>query len=169
MVMTEHDIRRTRDREPEGAAAGGVYRPGPGRGTPAELYELSVRFLSDRFSEAIEHGRPDRRIRAFYPEIRLTTSTFELTDTRLSFGHVAEPGVYSATITRPDLFANYLTQQIKLLVQNHGEPVVIDMSQTPIPVHFAVANDAHVSVPQEGAIGVFIAGRVRRPRLVDHT
>jgi len=118
-----------------------------------ELYLLSVNFLSERFSNAMENGRPAARVRAYYPEIRLTTSTFELTDSRLSFGHVAQPGVYSATITRPDLFANYLKQQIRLLVQNHDQPVVIDMSQTPMPVHFAVAEDPKVSVPQEGAIG----------------
>jgi AMP nucleosidase len=118
-----------------------------------DLYRLSVCFLCERFSDAMENGRPAARVRAFYPEIRLTTSTFELTDSRLSFGHVAEPGTYSTTITRPDLFANYLRQQIKLLIQNHGQPVVIDMSHTPMPVHFAVADDPRVSVPQEGAIG----------------
>ncbi|MBM1221809.1 AMP nucleosidase [Ponticoccus sp. SC2-23] len=118
-----------------------------------ELYRLSTQFLSEHFSDAMENGRPASRIRAFYPEIRLTISTFELTDSRLSFGHVAEPGVYSTTITRPDLFANYLRQQIKLLIQNHDQPVVIDMSHTPMPVHFAVADDPSVSVPQEGAIG----------------
>jgi AMP nucleosidase len=36
-------------------------------------------------------------VRAFYPEIRLTTSSFALTDSRLSFGHVAGPGTYSTT------------------------------------------------------------------------
>ncbi|WP_093992670.1 AMP nucleosidase [Flavimaricola marinus] len=117
-----------------------------------ELYDLSVRFLSEQFSAAIATGRPEGRIRAYYPEIRLTTSTFDITDSRLSFGHVAQPGVYSTTITRPDLFAHYLTQQIQLLIQNHHEPVVIGMSDTPMPVHFAVAGDAEVSVPQEGAM-----------------
>lgn len=117
-----------------------------------ELYALSVRFLSEKFSEAIEKGRPETRIRAYYPEIRFSTSTFEITDSRLSFGHVSQPGVYSTTITRPDLFADYLEQQMALLIQNHDEPVVIGMSDTPMPVHFAVAGDADVSVPQEGAM-----------------
>ena len=116
------------------------------------LYDLSVHFLAERFSDAIANGRPEGRVRAFYPEIRLTTSTFEITDSRLSFGHVAAPGVYSTTITRPDLFGNYLEQQLRLLIQNHAQPVVIGMSDTPMPVHFAVANDPRVSVPQEGAM-----------------
>jgi AMP nucleosidase len=37
--------------------------------------------------------------------------------------------------------------------RNHGVPVTIGPSDTPIPVHFAVANDrGRVTVPQEGAL-----------------
>ena len=116
-----------------------------------ELYAGASRFLCDRFGEVMRTGRPDGRIRAFYPELRIATNTFATTDSRLSFGHVTEPGRYSTTITRPDLFDNYLTQQIGLLIRNHGMPVQVGVSQTPMPVHFAVANDANLSVPQEGA------------------
>ncbi|MFN6977349.1 MAG: AMP nucleosidase, partial [Gemmobacter sp.] len=69
-----------------------------------------------------------------------------------SFGHVSEPGVYATTITRPDLFRNYLRQQIELLLRSHGEPVQIGPSDTPIPVHFAVAQAQGVTVPQEGVL-----------------
>ncbi|MEM6384932.1 MAG: AMP nucleosidase [Pseudomonadota bacterium] len=116
-----------------------------------ELYSGAAEFLCDQFSEVMKNGRPDARIRAFYPEVRFTTDTFAATDTRLSFGHVVEPGRYATTITRPDLFEHYLTQQIDLMIKNHGQPVEIRVSQTPMPVHFAVANDANLKVPQEGA------------------
>lgn len=116
-----------------------------------ELYLGASRFLCDQFLEVMQDGRPAHRIRAFYPELRITTNTFAAADTRLSFGHVVEPGRYSTTITRPDLFDNYLTQQIGLLIKNHGIPVQVGVSQTPMPVHFAVANDANLTVPQEGA------------------
>jgi AMP nucleosidase len=116
------------------------------------LYDIAADFLRDRFTAAITHGRPEGRIRAYYPEIRLSTSTYSLVDSRLSFGHVAGPGTYSTTITRPRLFANYLHQQIRLLIQNHGQPVIIGPSVTPMPVHFAVSGDSIVTVPQEGAL-----------------
>ena len=116
-----------------------------------ELYATSTGFLRGRFRDAMANGRPASRVRAFYPEIRLTTNTFAVTDSRLSYGHVAEPGRYSTTITRPDLFANYLTQQISLLIKNHGMPVHVGFSHTPMPVHFAVTGDPHLTVPQEGA------------------
>ena len=116
------------------------------------LYAASARFLAEHFADAISHGRPQVRYRAFYPELRLTTTSYATTDSRLSFGHVAEPGTYAATITRPDLFANYLTQQISLLIQNHGVPIEVGFSATPMPVHFAVANEVSVTVPHEGAM-----------------
>ena len=105
-----------------------------------ELYETATVFLCKRFSQVLEHGAPGHRIRAFYPEIRLTTTSFAQVDTRLSFGHVAVPGTHTATITQPGL-----------LIRNHAQPVTIGASNTPIPVHFAVANDASITVPQEGA------------------
>ena len=96
-------------------------------------------------------GAPSERIRAFYPEIRIVTTSYAQVDTRLSFGHVSNPGTYTTTVTRPKLFANYLTQQIDLLIANHNQPVQIGYSQTPMPVHFTVANNAKMTVPQEGA------------------
>lgn len=117
------------------------------------LYDASTRFLSEGFAAALRHGRPARPLRAFYPEIRLSTTSFAPIDSRLSFGHVAGPGVYSTTITRPRLFRSYLEQQVGLLMRHHGVPVVVGPSATPIPVHFAVAaNDARLAVPQEGAL-----------------
>ncbi|MEM8578529.1 MAG: AMP nucleosidase [Pseudomonadota bacterium] len=115
------------------------------------LYTEAVAFLSAQFQLAMENGAPDARIRAFYPEIRFTTTTFDRVDSRLSFGHVSAPGTYAATVTRPDLFGNYLTQQIGLLLSNHDRPVQIGWSTTPMPVHFAVAGDDSLTVPQQGA------------------
>ncbi|MDW4498201.1 AMP nucleosidase [Sulfitobacter sp. D35] len=115
-----------------------------------ELYKSATQFLSAQFVDAMTKGAPKGRVRAYYPEIRFRTASFARVDTRLSFGHVSAPGVYAATITRPDLFANYLRQQIGLLIENHGQPVIIGASNTPIPVHFAVAGDASITIPHEG-------------------
>ncbi|MBT9383939.1 AMP nucleosidase [Pseudooceanicola sp. CBS1P-1] len=115
-----------------------------------QLYDQAATYLREQFLTAMSEGRPAGRIRAFYPEVRITTTSFAQIDSRLSFGHVAHPGTHAATITRPDLFRHYLIQQIGALIHNYGVPVQIGPSDTPMPVHFAVAN-AGITVPHEGA------------------
>lgn len=116
-----------------------------------EIYEQATQFLCENFAKTMLNGHPGHRYRAFYPEIRITTTSFAKVDSRLSFGHVSSPGTHATTITRPDLFRKYLEQQIGLLISNHDVAVGIGVSNTPMPVHFAVANDASISVPQDGA------------------
>jgi AMP nucleosidase len=112
------------------------------------LHRASVAFLVDRFRALCRSGEATARYRAFYPEIRLTTSTYDIPDSRLSFGYVSEPGTYSTTVTRPDLFAHYLRQQIGLLLKNHNVPVSIGYSATPIPLHFAMVGQGEVVLPE---------------------
>ncbi len=117
-----------------------------------ELYTRATGWLLDRFLGTLDGGAPQARFRAFYPELRLTTASHSRGDSRLAFGHVALPGSYAASITRPDLFRDYLTQQIGLLIRNHGVPVAVGDSDTPIPVHFAVSTRSDLNVPQEGVL-----------------
>lgn len=115
-----------------------------------QIYAQAVGYLGARLDEVLRAGTaPGCRYRAWYPEIRLTTTTHASADTRLSYGHVPLPGRYSTTITRPDLFRAYLTHQIALILENHGQPVEIGPSQTPIPIHFALSG---ATVPQQGAL-----------------
>lgn len=116
------------------------------------LYDRATGFLHQHFVETLNGVRPKARYRAFYPELRLSVAHHGHTDSRLSFGHVAMPGVYAATVTRPDLFRHYLTQQIRLLMKNHDVPVAVGESETPIPVHFAVSTQSALNVPQEGVL-----------------
>jgi AMP nucleosidase len=110
-----------------------------------ELYERNTRFLRDRF-EAYANGEPlATRVRATYHFDRITTATHARVDSRLSYGFVARPGVHETTVTRPDLFRAYLTEQIRLLIENHGVPVEIGESSEPIPVHFAYRRDMNIA------------------------
>ena len=90
-----------------------------------EIYDRNTAFLRDRF-EAYANGEAiGSRVRAAYPFVHITIATHARLDSRLSYGFVAGPGVYATTVTRPDLFRTYLTEQIKLLIENHGVPVEI--------------------------------------------
>ncbi len=108
------------------------------------LYARSTGFLMDAFQGLADGIPAATRFRAFYPQVRLETTRFDQIDTRLSYGYVSAPGIYTTTITRPSLFRAYLNDQLRLLIRNHGVPVIVSDSQTPIPVHFAFGDGAHV-------------------------
>ena len=119
------------------------------------LYDRNTSFLRDSFDKLGEGVDQQRRYRAFYPEVGVSTSSYTQIDTRLSYGHMAAPGHYSTTITRPDLFDSYLTEQLRLLMRNHGVPVTVGESETPIPLHFAFLEGTHVDAG--------VADRIQRP------
>jgi AMP nucleosidase len=115
-----------------------------------DIYERNTRFLRDRF-EAYANGKVlTKRVRATYPFVRITTSTHARLDSRLSYGFVARPGMHETTVTRPDLFRAYLTEQIRLLIDNHSVPVEIGESGEPIPVHFAYRRDINIEAVLSG-------------------
>jgi AMP nucleosidase len=109
-----------------------------------EIYERNTRFLRERFETYANGEALTARVRATYPFVRITTSTHARLDSRLAYGFVARPGVHETTVTRPDLFRAYLTEQIRLLIENHGVPVEVGESSEPIPVHFAYRRDINI-------------------------
>lgn len=116
-------------------------------GAVARLEEIHARntaFLRRHF-EAHIGGKPlTYRVRATYPFVRITTSTHARVDSRLSYGFVAGPGMHETTVTRPDLFRDYLIEQIELLFENHKIGVEVGESDEPIPIHFAYPRDINI-------------------------
>ncbi|HEX7081476.1 MAG TPA: AMP nucleosidase [Gammaproteobacteria bacterium] len=110
-----------------------------------EIYERNTAFLRARFEAYASGDDPEGRIRAAYPFVRITTTTYARLDSRLSYGFVAGPGVHETSVTRPDLFRDYYTEQIGLLIENHGTPVEVGESSDPIPIHFAYRRDVNIS------------------------
>ncbi len=117
------------------------------------LYNRNTAFLRSSFA-SLGSG-DERRFRAFYPEVGVTISSYTQADSRLAYGHMPIPGRYATTVTRPDLFESYLTEQLRLIMRNHGAPITVAESETPIPVHFAFLEGTHV----DGSI----AERIQRP------
>ena len=109
-----------------------------------EIYERNTRFLRDCFEAYVNGEVRSTRVRATYPFVRILISTHARLDSRLSYGFVAGPGIHETTVTRPDLFRIYLTEQIRLLIENHGVPVEIGELSEPIPIHFAYRRDINV-------------------------
>ncbi|HWM48011.1 MAG TPA: AMP nucleosidase [Xanthobacteraceae bacterium] len=110
-----------------------------------EIYERNTAFLRDAFEAYASGKEPPARVRATYPFVRITTTTHARLDSRLAYGFVSGPGVHETSVTRPDLFRRYFTEQIALLIANHGVPVEIGESDEPIPIHFAYRRDIGVA------------------------
>ena len=108
------------------------------------LYNRNTRFLRDAFASLASGGDPNRRYRAFYPQVGVTTTSFSQVDSRQAYGHMPTPGHFSTTVTQPHLFERYLVEQLQLIMRNHGVPVTVSESSTPIPIHFAFLEGAYV-------------------------
>ncbi len=119
------------------------------------LYDRNTAFLRTSFSALASGGQENTRYRAFYPAVSVTTNSFTLVDSRQAYGHMPTPGNFSTTVTRPDLFESYLTEQLRLIMRNHGVPVTVSESDTPIPLHFAFIEGTHVDASA--------AERIKRP------
>lgn len=119
-----------------------------------EIYDRNTRFLRSAFDQYLKGNLPSGTHRAHYPEIRFHSDTFERVDSRLSYGHVNQPGPYSTTITQPELFAGYLRHQLELLIRNHDLPVEIGESSIPIPLHFALEPGVQVVTDNSADLGV---------------
>jgi AMP nucleosidase len=118
--------------------------PAAAVGRLEKIYDAHTAFLRDRFQALLSGSELPRHVRATYPQVRIETGTFAKIDSRFSYGHVSGPGSYETTITRPKLFRPYLTEQIRLLIRNHGVPVEVGPSSVPIPLHFAFSDVVHI-------------------------
>ncbi|MBI1301009.1 MAG: AMP nucleosidase [Alphaproteobacteria bacterium] len=114
-----------------------------------KIYEESTQFLREAFDAYCCTETKPKRVQAFYPYVKITTKLAKRSDTRFSYGYVYRPGTYYTTITRPDLFADYYEEQFRLLIKNHDVPIEVGISDTPIPLHFALGEDFHL----EGTLG----------------
>jgi len=108
------------------------------------LYRAQIKCLHMSMQRFVAGHSPDERVRAFYPFVRVRTTTVARAASSLTYGFVEGAGCYETTLTRPDLFANYYLEQLRLLRASHGVALEVGLSQQPIPVHFAFAENDHV-------------------------
>ena len=108
------------------------------------IYRGSIEHLRSALQRFVAGEDDGQQVRACYPFVRVRTSTVARADSRLSYGFVAGPGTFETTVTRPDLFANYLLEQFRLLLRNHGVSIEAGTSAQPIPVHFSLAEHDHL-------------------------
>ncbi|WP_052046282.1 AMP nucleosidase [Candidatus Paracaedibacter symbiosus] len=114
-----------------------------------ELYNKSTGIVRKNF-ETLLYGENEIETpeNANYPFIGIKVDRKDLNmDSRHAYGVVSEPGVYSSTVTRPDIFGKYYEEQISLLLERHKVPIHVGTSPSPIPLPFALDSQSTYKDP----------------------
>ncbi|MBB3473200.1 AMP nucleosidase [Sphingomonas sp. BK345] len=108
------------------------------------LYSASVDRLKAAISLYIGEGTPPapetRRDGSFaYPEIRLRFAGGDDRPTPLrSFGRLVSPGEYRISVTKPAVFADYLIEQLTLLIEDYDVTVSAAAGTQEIPFPYVI-------------------------------
>jgi len=107
-----------------------------------DIYHTNIKKNIRAFKEFAAKGSVQSPVEAFYPYI-FTTVEKEVKnlDSRLSYGFIRGKGTFGTTITHPDLFRDYLEEQIDKILSRHHQPVYVGVSNSPIPIHFSFPNN----------------------------
>lgn len=108
------------------------------------IYQQQIGHLREAMQRFVAGETPQGGVRAFYPFVRVHTTTVARADSTLAYGFVEGPGRYETTLTRPDLFARYYTEQFRLLRASHNVELEVGTSTHPIPIHFSFAEHDHI-------------------------
>jgi len=120
------------------------------------IYDAAVACLKGDIAAYIADGTlppADRRteLRWTYPELRIAYAGQERgASSSRAFGRLTEVGTYATTITRPTLFARYLTEQLTLIAQEYEVEFTVVPSTQQIPFAYVLDGVAVGDVtPQE--------------------
>ena len=98
------------------------------------LYNNAVSALRDAFS-----NQRELKNQAFYPYVGVQVKQENLVqENSWSYGFISDPGWYGSSITTPELFKDYLIEQMSLLRERHNIPLYVGKSRLSIPLPFAV-------------------------------
>lgn len=117
-----------------------------------EIYDANTGYLRHTFEQFSQGKHDSQPVRAFYPFVEITVRKGPSVDSRLSYGFLSRPGTYRTTLTRPDLYRSYYLDQFTLLLTNHPEAELrVGVSDTPIPLHFALGDQFHLEADLDAA------------------
>lgn len=117
----------------------------------SEIYNANTEYLRHAFKLFSKGGMPDEPVHAAYPYVEINIRKAPAINTIRSYGFAASPGVYRTTLTRPDIFHYYYLEQFNVLQQHHPDiKFEVGVSDTPIPLHFALGEEFHLEADLTG-------------------
>jgi AMP nucleosidase len=106
------------------------------------MHAEAVNAQRDALARFVAGGPPPdatHRSRFRYPELRLQCEPDgPLPLTRRAWGKIQAPGVYAATVTRPDFFRPYLLEQLQPLAAEYGARIQVHHSDQEIPYPYVL-------------------------------
>jgi AMP nucleosidase len=118
----------------------------------ARIYEAAVATLRSDIHAFAENGTipPAERVadRSWcYPELRIHYTGREThPDASRAFGRLNDVGVYATTVTKPQLFAQYLADQIETLAQDYEITMEVGRSAQQIPFPYVLDASSGITV-----------------------
>lgn len=109
-----------------------------------EIYRTSTEDLRDAMRRYARDGtlpspRDGEERRFCYPELRIIyRGDSDAPPPGRSFARLSRPGRYVTTVTRPAMFADYLAEQVDLLVRDYGVEVETGASDQQIPFPYVL-------------------------------
>ena len=115
-------------------------------------YESSVKRLQNALAHYLKTGVPpgteDReRLDFCYPELVITYRGKEReTVTNLAFGKLEKVGTYRTTLTKPEMFADYVGEQLDLLIEQYELEISVGRSRQEIPFPYVLDGSADLEL-----------------------
>jgi AMP nucleosidase len=110
------------------------------------IFSESVQNLKGALQRFIEEGEapdPDwRKSGAFaYPELRIRYHGDPAkSPAGRAYGRLTTPGLYAQSVTRPELFADYLSEQLDFLLGNYDIEIEVGRSSQEIPYAYVIGD-----------------------------
>ncbi|MCB2046627.1 MAG: AMP nucleosidase [Novosphingobium sp.] len=123
----------------------------------SQIYERSIAALRSDIAAFTREGRlpPDSRRSDgswCYPELRIRYAGQETRpDHARAFGRLGRDGIYASTVTRPEIFADYLAEQLDLIMADYEVEIEVGPSRQEIPFPYVIDAGAGIgtSTPLE--------------------
>ena len=103
------------------------------------IYQDNAEKVKKRF-EAFEAGDKKTPLdTGYYPYLGLEIGPGDINlNGKLAYGNLHAAGTFGTTLTQPKLFRSYYREQISLILKNHGKPVLVGLSDRPMPLPFVI-------------------------------
>jgi len=103
------------------------------------IYTENINRVKARFDAFAKGDKTSPLDAAYYPYLGLEIGPQDINlNSRLAYGNLHSAGTFGTTLTHPDLFRSYYREQIELILKNHNQPVVVGLSDRPMPLPFVI-------------------------------